>query len=379
MYRKILYENIDKLIRTNKLDDKRIYAFGKNYPAFLTKDYLSEHGYELSAFLDNNSKGGSVEGIPVIHPSELSGTDIVVLITSEHFDDMCRQLEGMGYIRDDQIFRLVDITSDSEDRQRVLKECHDNYQVLNDEEIKKESLKILKYIKKVCDGNAIPYYLCAGTLLGAVRHQGFIPWDDDIDVTVPVTHCEKLKDIIRKEGKYVIFSQKDSELLKWNYFKICDPEIGDIPLGFGDRMTHGLSIDIFPLYSLPDDPEEYDRVVKENERLKNLIRYEYNHQVGKHGKEYLETRKKLVELWDDIGLTETKRVMRTCIEVPGYNKEDFASAAAYKDTIMMKFCDDVFPAPAGYDEILTNLYGDYMELPPEEKRCSHHTSVYYYR
>lgn len=123
-------------------------------------------------------------------------------------------------------------------------------------------LDLLEKLKQICAKHGLRYYAIAGTLLGAVRHKGFIPWDDDIDILMPWPDCQKLFTIAKKELEYPYFlqthlSEKCGEIsnfrlrrsdttgcTKWEYENVSDP-----------GYNKGIFLDIFPLFYVPQDPE----------------------------------------------------------------------------------------------------------------------------
>lgn len=378
IYEKILNENLTEILAHNNLENKKIILFGKNYPSILIKRFLENYGISVYAFIDNNpnSIGENVDGINVYKPEDLLAVyddEVFIFIASAHYKEMAEQLQEMGYKVHQHIIQAIDFEFASKEVRNSLKDRH----ILSLQEIQQESLEMLRYIKEVCDANHITYFMCAGTLLGAVRHKGFIPWDDDIDIAMPYPDYISLKEKILQEGRYNFRDLDNCELFLYGYAKMESKKIMGEAFGFSDSLDQALSIDIFPIYSLPDDEKEREFAIAENIRLKKCIRYKYNHMVGEE--KLYNLKKELVKLWTDIGYHRTKQVMKTCVGAAGYGKEEFVSYEAYGKMIPMEFCGELFSAPIGYDEILHTFYGDYMQLPPIEKQKTHHKCLYYYK
>ncbi len=371
-----LFQNLEKIISKKILENKKIILFGASVPSIKIKEFLKSKNYTVSFIIDNNKEkiGKLFYGTNVYSPEELfkiSNNDIVILIASSHYKEMSQQLQKMGYIPKKHIFDVINFA----DLERRIKETIKRYDVLSLKEIQQEEFAILCYIKNICKKNDISYFLCAGTMLGAVRHKGFIPWDDDIDISVPYTDYFKLIELILQEKKYTIVNDENCDLFRWGYTKVCHKNILGQQIGFPIPSPIGLAIDIFPIYSLPDDEFEYKKTILENERLKGMLKDECIFHL--ETEQFYKLKKYLRDLWHTIGYKKTKKVMRTCVEVPGNAEEEFVSYEAYEKFIEMEFCEELFPVPIGYDEILKTLYGNYWELPPEEKRKSHHPFIYY--
>ena len=122
-------------------------------------------------------------------------------------------------------------------------------------------LEIAKEIRRVCEENDIPYFLTCGTLLGAVRHQGFIPWDDDVDVWMPRADYEKLEQIVNSETDtpYRVMNFHNTNGFTLAYGKLVHTGTSLVEHVAGAVDT-GLFVDIFPFDGLPEkDTPEYDR------------------------------------------------------------------------------------------------------------------------
>lgn len=245
-------------------------------------------------------------------------------------------------------------------------------------------LEILRVFIEICEKLNLKYYALGGTLLGAVRHQGFIPWDDDIDVGMP-----------RKD--YDIFVQRAQEYLPKHLFlqtHMTDPES---PFAFAkirdsnttyiqfhirkQKMHHGIYIDIFPLDYYSDT---YIR--KSFYRKKRWCRRRVGcvYDVGKIGiKTHISqmlARILMPTLQDAISKKENlyRSVPRgdTYVNHEGaYGVKEIMPVAWYGEGINLVFEGLNVVVPREYDLWLTQVYGNYRELPPLEKRKTHHDVV----
>lgn len=241
-------------------------------------------------------------------------------------------------------------------------------------------LGITKAFDKVCNDNSIPYYMLGGTMLGAIRHKGFIPWDDDMDFGVPRHYYDSL--ILHLENelpeRYKCCTFHNSKNIVYPFIKIEDTHTkcknGQYRGDFSDYL--GINIDIFPLDSCSanDDnvkkiiwlTDKYGRVFtgaatgsKKKAMLKKIVRalipVSQNQWYN-----YIETRIRKINkgncLANLFGHWEEKEI------VP---EEWYGNCSRYEFEGMMLM------GLKEYDKYLKQLYGNYMQLPPEEKRKCH--------
>lgn len=374
-----LYTNLEKLIQDGTFNNKKIVLFGAGLPSRKILQYLQEKQYTAHAVIDNNPKawGTDFEGLTVSSPEEELGEfqdNAVILIASSHHKAMREQLENLtasekSYIEGRHIFELIDYEQLEKNIYNMIPEEN----ILSLEDIQRELYKILKYLKKICEENNLSYFLNGGTLLGAIRHQGFIPWDDDVDVVMPFNDYKKMIDIVRQEGIYDINNNETRHSFKYGYSQIINPAIFRQKIGFPIHPRKNLFIDIFPIYSVPDDAEKKREVLEKNRQLKTIL----NKHLGYDNteEEYIRAKKDLITMWEEIGYHPTKEILTTTAEG---TMEAVFSYQSHASALQKKFVDEYFSVPAEYENVLTTLYGDYMQLPPEEKRVSSGHGIYYY-
>ncbi len=261
-------------------------------------------------------------------------------------------------------------------------------------DMKKIELEILKYIKDVCSENNLNYYLCGGTLLGAIRHNGFIPWDDDIDIFLPREDYMKLLSILRENPhyKYKMMSFYDNEDYYYTYAKIVNRETCMIEKGLPAINGLGVYVDVFPLDGLPNGQAKRKHHCKKILFYRRMLYRSYSKSPKCSGvlksllncPFWLISRlvgyKKLIKLVDSTAMKyKTNDSEFIACSVAGYGFKEIIPAKVINKTITVNFENEKFQAPAGYNVYLKSLYGDYMELPPKEKRISRHSYKAYWK
>lgn len=264
------------------------------------------------------------------------------------------------------------------------------------EEQKKIQLEILKKVKEICDSNNINFFLGGGTLLGAVRHKGYIPWDDDIDIMMMRTEYERLLEIFDKEcndNRYKLLSYNNDKDYYYPFAKIVDLRTTILEYPYKKIENMGVYIDIFPIDFLPDDDKKINKLYKRyktgnrimdaykvdnieeftQNKLKLLLKKPLRWIIQKF-KFY----KIILKMMDGLGkkYNNTKKV--ACISGRYFEKEIMPSDYI-SDYVFLEFEGEKFKAPIGYESYLAKHYGDYMKLPPKEKQMSNHSNVAYWR
>lgn len=257
---------------------------------------------------------------------------------------------------------------------------------LNTEDTKKlqqKSLQMLLFFDSFCKEHKLTYFLCGGCCIGAVRSGRFIPWDDDIDVFMPRADYEKLKTIFIDTPEYSIQFAKKGFNTQNQFLTICANNTTFIKTYQKELdINHGVMLDVLPLDNCPKGIRR---------KLQKLFALLYSlFIVGKaptnHGKLITTIGKVLLllvpkplhySIWHFCEKQMTKYNNENCDYItelcsgPGYMQNEYPkdtfSGAVYKE-----FEGHMLPVPCGYDTYLTMAFGDYMQLPPEEKRSCHH-------
>ena len=254
-----------------------------------------------------------------------------------------------------------------------------------------KQLEMLHELDRVCKKNGLQYALSSGTCLGAVRHQGFIPWDDDIDVYMSWSDAEKLTKCQEDfDKKYFVQSYKTDAQFPSSHYRLCDSSTSCfLEETRGLDVNHGIFIDIYIYYPYPDNkllaqkiildsfvyrvllagdgPQNHGKIAKAlggivskiykgKRRHKKIekIENEYKNNGGKH---YVAT-----YFGRDVTLTKSIVYPVEWFQKPSY----------------LKFEDMEVPCPGNPHEYCKLQYGNtYMQLPPEDKRHPHHDFIYF--
>ena len=265
----------------------------------------------------------------------------------------------------------------------------------SDEELKRILIDILLSFHQFCTDHNIKYSLAAGTLIGAVRHKGFIPWDDDIDVYLLRDEYNKLISIypqVYQDKFSLITMERDSG---WHRpsGKLCDNRTVVVECVRNKYEGGGIGIDVFPVDDVPDDPSEWMRYEKKRRFLRNVlaiktIKYSRKRSIGKSIVLLLSrlllwpfSFSFLAGIMDKYAQRNNGKgynhVYENCLGV--YNSRHPWLKQDMEQVIDADFEGRTVKIMQGYDDYLTTVYGDYMKLPPEEKRVSHHAYEGYWK
>lgn len=246
-------------------------------------------------------------------------------------------------------------------------------------------LRMLKIVDYICRENNISYWLEAGTLLGAVRHQNFIPWDDDLDISMLREDFNKFIDIASSALPDDIFLQ--TAATEKCYFNPAAPyklrdnnsKLVELDEREDSNFNQGIFIDIFPYDNVPDNMLEYK---KHKNKIRKLLKIKRDkimeYRTGKLNLKYLFLSKfyQIANIDQYVTALINKMNSETTNQI-SYGYDFVAPIIAFpRDCIfplrMATFADAEFPVPGDYQRFLSIKYGDYLTLPPENERVPRH-------
>lgn len=268
-------------------------------------------------------------------------------------------------------------------------------QSLSLDECKKRELDILIALHNLCEELQLRYSLSGGTLLGAVRHKGFIPWDDDVDICMPRPDYNRLVEYCRThETPFQWLSYETDERYGYLFAKAMDKDTVLVEeVGNPRGIEMGVYVDVFPLDGLGDSPEQAARTFR-------ATRFERELLVAANWKRFFRSKTHawyyepfrfafflLSRFVSTPRLIARIQKKAACIPFDSsryagslcgvYRNREIVQTSVFSQYTDMPFEGHSFKALQAYDTYLTSLYGDYMQLPPEEKRVTHHSFKVY--
>lgn len=256
------------------------------------------------------------------------------------------------------------------------------------EEHKKIQLALLREIDSFCRKNKINYFLAFGTLIGAVRHKGFIPWDDDIDIAMPRPDYNKFIHQFNDKVQNLKVLAPEIDLDYYApYANVYDmrtilEEKGTSHLG----LELGVKIDVFPIDGVPTNKYLYGLV----SYIMRLYNYILNIKRRCDNKSFSFKIKKIICSLFGYRFLQ-KRIIKLAARFPydeSYYVDHFVFSAylgkrfkkeALNSFVTIEFENEEYLCPIGYDEYLRKIYGNYMKLPPAEKQIPHHNFTAFWK
>ena len=262
---------------------------------------------------------------------------------------------------------------------------------LSIDELKAIQLDLLDEVHSFCMAHGLRYSLTGGSLIGSIRHKGYIPWDDDIDIMLPRPDYEQFLQLYRSKDNEAVDLMK-SDLCVETFCKVCrkgtiitDPEL--------KRSLWGVNIDLFPVDGFSSSEEQakchFDRLQSYNENLG--VYCPFFRTVGDNKAFWLAkyVLKRIIHFYPHSYRHFKSEFLHALLSQP-FDDSQFVALYCGGDgwrevmpkNIFEKYMDTEFEGRsyriiAHYDDYLRRVFGDYMQLPPENERCNKHRYDYY--
>lgn len=248
------------------------------------------------------------------------------------------------------------------------------------EDQKKIQFEMLVEIDSFCRKNNIRYTLAYGTLIGAIRHKGFIPWDDDVDIMMPLPDMLRFKELFISDT--MCYCDVDtSSKYPYSFSRISNTKTYSKD-GLISR-NYGVCIDLYPVLGLPDSYDKIELFFAEANsylrkrlnmmRLRNLV---VKYAPVQNIPFYSKVMKNYRDLLFQFSYENSKYFFTNGGGIALHNVHDFDM---FEDMVDVEFEGHTFLAIKRYDDYLRRIYGDYMQLPPDEKRVPYHLGNYYWK
>ncbi len=247
--------------------------------------------------------------------------------------------------------------------------------IINIKQIQAIENEMLKEALDILQRHNIPFYMCCGSVLGAIRHKGPIPWDTDMDILIPLPLLEEARNHLEKElsDRFCIDDLRNNKGYKNFFPRIAMP----------NSSSDTLHIDLFPIMGLPEDEAEQLKICKEIEKrqrvmiylkhmrcnianpnfIKNIIGKAIEIFCSPYSKKQLT--KQYYKLISRYDYYSSKYVMNACGH---YGAKNIFEKSVLGNPVMVPYCDFEAPIPEQWDFYLKRYYKDYMKLPPKEEQ-----------
>jgi lipopolysaccharide cholinephosphotransferase len=242
------------------------------------------------------------------------------------------------------------------------------------QQMRKKQLHMLELVVFICDKYELAYWLDGGTLLGAVRHGGFIPWDDDIDIAMMHEDFDRFLEVAPYElpSNIILVTNKTDSAFKYGFTKVVDLDSKVEYARESDGCSYnGIFIDIFPMVAYPDFGQKLGKILIKNLHCLYQVRAR---NASRHWKSIVANLLYpfLLLIWNSKP-THKSDLFANTLDANWYAMTHRFSDLYPLDKII--FEGRTYNAPSNIGAYLSDLYKDYMQLPPEEKRISHLKSV----
>ena len=373
-----LIDEVLTCMNSGKYDGKTIIWFGYTPHLSTLQKALMMNGRRIDFAIDNDKKKWGLNSLGLIEcrpPGVLTEhiENRVVFISSVSKKSMMNQLINYGYEEEQIVCFKSPQEHLAELRCKEFGEL-DGLRRIGLEESKALMLELMKHYRDFCENHGLRYYLAEGTLLGAVRHKGFIPWDNDVDIFMPDTDYQTFQRIYPVGGQYELLSWRSVEGFATVLNRLAVSDTLLLMSSPIDYLPIGVCIDVAPLGGFHADKQSREK------RFREIYEQNWKWMSMRYYLDYCDNKTEVFEEMERIKFLDA------------YDSSDYVGMlhfvskrippwavprTYFSETVDLEFEGEFFKAPAGYDEYLTERYGDYMTLPPEKERFVHDFSSYW--
>lgn len=379
-----IHKKIESVLPPSRWNNQNIVIFGFDVLGKSIADYFIMNAHEKLYIVDNAKFGKKWGKLIIQKPSDTIPklcNETIVIISPKNksiYEEVC----SFNNISLDCIFDFSDITMDSLENNMPLPVGSKEISL---QDSQNEMIKILSFFDEFCLKNDITYFLDYGTLIGAIRHNGFIPWDDDVDVCMPVKDYLKFCNLFLEESNdkfYLdsLYNKKLDYCTVSTLSKIKSKKVFTEFRHFPVRYYSGMGIDLFPLCGVPSDNsmqmEFQNKCLELSDIWKKqiIIPYGTKRFSDKVKNDIFAQMNKMLTKYD---YDKYDYITPVCFGEYFYNGNRAMPKEWYKEIQRTRFESLTLNIPSGYDQILKKWYGNYMELPPLNKRQPHQSHKIY--
>ena len=382
-------ESLEKEGRISPADP--VYIFGLDKLSFAIRTLLCDRGYRIRAYLvDDEALAMEARREELNFASRyLNGNDDLIDIAFAGSPDCPDLRDALIFAAGGEAQKAAVCPDNSgrplKDRLIVLYDkqegayssCLSGLKAVTHDELQQAEKEMLQVIDGFCRQQGLRYWVCGGTLLGTVRHKGFIPWDDDIDIFLPMPDYQRFLELFPEDERYAVLRRDGSCPDRYVdcFAKVIDKRIAVREDQETYRKLHAAWVDIFPLVGMPGDEQERKRFIASFYETEKRMWQSY-YRSGGSFQDFPGWFEKEDEILNAYDFDESPYVG---VLGTAYRERDCTPSCVYDGTLRMPFEDIEVSAPEGYKEYLDRLYGkDWMTPPdPSKRKTVHNLEIFW--